>query len=85
MVPLSRMIGAAATPNVTPAATTGFVVNTGRKSVPPIDLKTRTTPGADIAVGAGPVSMAITLFAIVCVELWCRMFVDAPAPRMLPL
>ena len=34
---------------------------------------------------AGATDAAYTLFAIVCVELWCRMFVDAPTPRLVSL
>jgi asparagine synthase (glutamine-hydrolysing) len=31
---------------------------------------------------AGRVEGAYTVFTLVCVELWCRMFVDAPPPRL---
>jgi len=31
---------------------------------------------------AGRVEGAYTVFALMCVELWCRMFVDAPVPRV---
>jgi asparagine synthase (glutamine-hydrolysing) len=31
---------------------------------------------------AGRVEGAYTVFALMCVELWCRMFVDAPAPQV---
>ena len=30
----------------------------------------------------GAVDGAYTIFALVCLELWCRMFVDAPTPRV---
>jgi asparagine synthase (glutamine-hydrolysing) len=32
---------------------------------------------------AGAVDAAYAIFGLVCVELWCRMFVDPPAPRLL--
>jgi asparagine synthase (glutamine-hydrolysing) len=31
----------------------------------------------------GAVDAAYAIFGLVCVELWCRMFVDPPAPRLL--
>jgi asparagine synthase (glutamine-hydrolysing) len=31
---------------------------------------------------AGRVEGAYTVFALMCVELWCRMFIDAPPPRV---
>ena len=31
---------------------------------------------------AGRVDAAYAIFGLVCVELWCRMFVDPPAPSL---
>ncbi|MEN8185298.1 MAG: asparagine synthase C-terminal domain-containing protein, partial [Myxococcota bacterium] len=31
---------------------------------------------------AGRVDAAYALFGLICVELWCRMFVDPPTPRL---
>jgi asparagine synthase (glutamine-hydrolysing) len=31
---------------------------------------------------AGRLDAAYPIFALICVELWCRMFVDPPAPTL---